>query len=471
MDSSIRSLAARLVTSSKKSKWGTGAVGLVLAAVFATSLHAGIGGFGGGRRSVGGVMIDASGAVRDATLAEKQELAEVMRARVETADDKALGQSELRLISLKGLQAAISDAIKSHQPLPAEVEFLAGLQRLDYVFVDSKNNDIVIGGPAEPWHVDDAGNVVGMESGNAVMRLADLAMAFRSVESAANEGIRCSIEPTPEGRRRLQQLLRNVKLRPGQSPLGFEEAMKDAYGPQRILLTGVETGSRFARTMVAADFEMKRVAMGLVDSSVDGFPSYLQMSRNSRHGARQNPRWWMACDYDAMAKSEDGLAWKLSGNRVKTLTEEDLIARDGSVSGHAKENKLAQKWAESMNTHFKELSRKVPVFADLENLMDFTVLATLINQEQLAAKAQLDLSVLTSEAGGIELASYEVPETVSPQCSFIKGRKGWVVTASGGVDIDAFNVVAKQSVSSEVAEVAQASLATANQGDRWWWNR
>ena len=38
--------------------------------------------------------------------------------------------------------------------------------------------------------------------------------------------------------------------------------MREAFGPQTIQLTGVPTDSRFARTMVAADYEMKRVAMG-----------------------------------------------------------------------------------------------------------------------------------------------------------------------------------------------------------------
>ena len=38
----------------------------------------------------------------------------------------------------------------------------------------------------------------------------------------------------------------------------------------------------------------------------------------------------MACDYDSLAKSEDGLAWKLSGQGVKTMTEIDSIDGDGT---------------------------------------------------------------------------------------------------------------------------------------------
>ena len=64
------------------------------------------------------------------------------------------------------------------------------------------------------------GFVVGKISGQATMRLEDLIVALRSVENARQNGITCSIEPTDEGRLRLQQLLRRIKLRPGQ-PVAF----------------------------------------------------------------------------------------------------------------------------------------------------------------------------------------------------------------------------------------------------------
>ena len=188
------------------------------------------------------------------------------------------------------------------------------------------------------------------------MRLVDLIVAIRSVESARQAGISCSIEPTPEGRRRLQQLLRRVKLRPGQNPAMLEASMKEAFGPQMIQLTGIAADTRFARTLVAADFEMKRVAMGLTDSPVAGLPSYLQMTTKQRQAANQNPRWWMACDYDALAKSEDGLAWKLSGQGVKTMTEQDIVAADGTVKGAGKTDQLAELWATKMTENFHELS-------------------------------------------------------------------------------------------------------------------
>jgi hypothetical protein len=378
--------------------------------------------------------------------------------------------TEMRMISLKGLQQAIVDSHKNGQSVPDEVEFMAGLQRIEYVFVDTEKNDVILAGPAEPWKLREDGFVVGTVTGGATMRLADLVVALRSVESSRTDGITCSIEATDEGRLRLQQFMSRIKLRPGENPAVYEASMREAYGPQMIHLSGIPADTRYARTLVAADFEMKRIAMGLAESPVPNLPSYLQMTRNSQQSSNQNPRWWLACNYDALAKSEDGLAWKLSGRGVKTLTEQDVVAKDGSVKGAGSKDKMAELWANKMTEYYSELSKEIPVFSDLKNLMDLTVIATLIVQEQLAERAGLDLSVLASANEALELAVYDIPKAVDPQCSFIRGRNGWVVTASGGVDINGFDIVSKQVVSPEIAETKGAALAS-TAADRWWWNK
>jgi hypothetical protein len=437
--------------------------------VLAASLHAGVGGFGN-RGAVGGVMIDAAGVVRTATVEEENNLAQLVRQRTAEPEGELDEATELRMVSLKGLQQAIATSKAAEEVLPTEVEYLAGLQRIQYVFVDQENQDIVIAGPAEPWMVRDDGSVVGKVSGGSTMRLADMMAAFQSLDTARREGITCSIEPTAEGRRRLQQFLRRVKLRPGQNPSVFEDSMKEAFGPQTIQLTGVDSETRFARTLVAADYQMKRLAMALRPSPVKSLPSYLDMSKNSRQSANQNPRWWMACNYDALSKSEDGLTWKLSGQGVKTLTEQDIVQADGTVKGAGNQDKLAKQWAQKMTDSYAELSKEISVFADLQNLMDLSVVATLINEEKLDDTADIDLSVLKGNEGAVQLTSFTVPKAVDPQCSFVRGRTGWTVTASGGVEINAHAVIRNQAPDDQIGAVRTDSLAT-NGSDRWWWNQ
>ena len=226
-------------------------VAIGLASVTTLSF-AGFNGGGGGNR-VGGVSIDPAGVVRAATVQENQEFINLLRASVPVAKGDLAQAAETRMISLKGIQAAIETARQGGGRLPADVRFLAGLTSIEYVYVDQQNQDIVIAGPAEPWKIGDDGSIVGTKTGAAVLHLEDLIVALRNVDNSLHGGISVSIEPTAEGRDRLQKLLRRVTLKPGQNPAVIENAMKQAFGPQQVKFNGIPTDSRYAATLVAAD--------------------------------------------------------------------------------------------------------------------------------------------------------------------------------------------------------------------------
>src|SRR5690606_19874271 len=106
--------------------------------------------------------------------------------------------------------------------------------------------------------------------------------------------------------------------------------MEEAVGPQRVTVTGVPETSHFARTIVAADFRMKRLAMNFEPAPVDGMASFLEMV-SGRRGRLNNfmPRWWLAPSYEPLRRDGEGLAWELRGQGVKCLTEQDFINEAG----------------------------------------------------------------------------------------------------------------------------------------------
>ena len=62
------------------------------------------------------------------------------------------------------------------------------------------------------------------------------------------------------------------------------------------------------------------------------------------------------------------------------MTEIDAISGDGTASQTGKKDKLAQAWADAMTEKYSELSQRMPIFSDLQNIMDMTIVATLISQ-------------------------------------------------------------------------------------------
>ncbi len=245
--------------------------------------------------------------------------------------------------------------------------------------------------------------------------------------------------------------------------------MKEAFGPQQVKLTTVPTDSRMAQTLVAADYGMKRLAMNLEDSPVPGLPSYMEMIRNSGAPQGTQPRWWMACDYDAILHSEDRLAWKLTGTGIKAMTEDEIVAATGTRSGTGKANKQAERWATLFTEKYSELCTTHAAFGDLRNVMDLNIIATVIDGHELERVAGCDFGLLRGENGSLPLPKWRTPATLSPECSFVRGQRGWTVSASGGVEINPWQVVSQQS-KADASVKSVYHKAVADQSARWWWN-
>jgi hypothetical protein len=316
--------------------------------------------------------------------------------------------------------------------------FLAGLQRIEYVFAYPDLGDLVLAGPAEGWTVSDSGAVVGSVSGRSVLRLDDLMESMQTVDAARSVGLSCSIEPTQQGLERYARLISTRRLEFNREAI---ESIRQAMGPQQILIAGASDDGHFARVMVGADYLMKRLAMGLEPSRVKDLPSYLEILRR-RRGQMHNssPRWWMAANYDPLLKSPDGLAWQIRGPGVKTLTEDSFLDASGRRTTTVQANPAAVEWADRMTERFDELSVAYSSFSHLRNCFDMAVVAALISDRDLLYAANCELSVLT-DSTQLRGPRYETPKSVDSNVSFIQGNAGWIVSVSGGVDINAWPVL------------------------------
>lgn len=419
---------------------------------------------------VGGVSIDADGTVRSSSAEDRSGWLKNIRDIATSPSGELASDVALRMVSLTKLQAEIDLAISENRPLSEDVLYLAGLQRVEYVFVYPERNDIVIAGPAESWIVREDASVVGKTSGRPVLQLEDLIVALRTTEASQQAAITVSINPTPEGQLRLNNLLSQVRTGPGFNPAQIEPAMKEAFGPQQVTLTTVPLNSRMAQTLVAADYRMKRLAMGLEEIPVPGLKSYLEMVRNGGPKNGMQPRWWMACDYDAILHSDDLLAWKLTGTGIKAMTEDEIVQASGQRTGSGTANKQAQAWSDKFTAKFDELCGHNAAFGDLRNVMDLNIVATVIRAHELEKVAGCDFGLLRGESGALQTPEWQSPKTISPECSFIRGNAGWVVTASGGVEINPWKEVS-QKAKVDVGVKTVHRQADANTGDtNWWWN-
>jgi hypothetical protein len=418
-------------------------------------------------RVVGGIRLNAEGALTgemqklDATLLDAL-------AKGLTKVDADINRPGQRFISLLGLNAAINEAAEAGKPVPADVEFLAGMQRIEYIIVAP--NDVILVGYGEGWKADESGNVVGIKSGQPVLKLEDFLVAMRTADNARqDEGISVSIDPTETGVKRIQEyfqtlLTQNVSFHPSMA-----NDVQQVMGNHNISLTGVPTDSRYAQILVAADFKMKLLSMGLEASPISDFPSILEMAqkKDANNIGSIAPRFWMECCYEPIARNDDGTVWQLRGPGVKTLTQESYFDRDGKRTSAGKPNKFAEQWAKNMSERFEELSAAEPVFRELRNIMDMSVVAALIAKEGLLAKANMSIPNIDGQNREITTPVWQSPKTIPTSCSFVHTSRSWIVTASGGVQVDSWAVANNTQTVTGLA--VQAGLVK-NDTNRWWWN-
>ncbi len=419
-----------------------------------------------GNGAVGGIAIDAQGIVSRSSVDAMGKLADERRAALHmelSADISAA--SDLRKVSLRRLEQAIYAKRKADQSLDQEMLLLAGLQDVQFIFLHPEENDIIIAGRAEGWELDKAGYLVGAKSRRPVLQLEDLMTVLRGMDAARETGITCSIDPSADGLASLQDYFDS-------GPRMSERAMRrmeQLVGPQSVTLAGVPADSHFARVMVAADFLMKRIAMGLEKSPVRALPSYMQMLKSARVPIPKDsmPRWWLAPDYAAPVRDSAGLAYALPQSGVKVMTEDSYLLDDGTLQRTEDANPAAKDWADRFGEHYTEVSEKMPVFAQLRCLMDLAIVAAIARDPQTMSTIGYDFPLLTSDEA-LPVASYHVPQQIASQSSFIKKGNQYVISISGGVDLAPGEVLGSATLGEDVAKDRAAALPTAN--ENWWWD-
>jgi len=423
----------------------------------------------------GGILVDPEGIVRPMFHLEKQGKLDKKR-RQELAGRSLPGdlnqKSDLRKVSLVQLEAECEAYARDRTHVTSEMQYLAGLQRIDYVFVYPEEKDIVIAGPAEGYLVDNFGHALGATTGRPALRLDDLMVALRSIERGGGM-IRCSIDPNEAN---LAKLMAYIKQTSGAATLDVAKSqmskLGDILGLQNVSLSGVPSESHFAEMLVEADIRMKRMAIGVDKPKIKGFKSHLAMV-----GADGNSiqRWWFTPLYGTFTKTDNSLAFHFSGQRVQLMSQEELVSDAGRRSNAPFTRVSTQKFSKQFTDRYPELADATPVYAELQSVFDLAVLAALIKKENLARKVGWKMELFL-DGERATIVKRNVPHQV-PSVSNYKVLQGqtFVAQVSGGVTIDPWQVLKHN----EYRKDSGGALETAREeaGDdarpeehRWWWD-
>jgi hypothetical protein len=388
--------------------------------------------------------------------------------------------SPLRMISLPRLEKEIQLRLAAGRKPTEEMLVLAGLQRIQYVFVYPHTGDLVVAGPAGNWKTGNEDLIVSTDTGRPVVRLDDLVVLLRYMTSSRDMIFRCLITPRKEGLARVKAWQENSAKHPIQgTPAGrraWLEQLRAQLGLQDIEVTGLDPRTRAARIIVEADYRMKLVAMGL-ESGVPGVESYLA-SIKLRPGqpapAMTVLRWWFTLNYDAVRASRDRTAYEIRGQGVKVESENERLTAEGGRIHTGESDELTSKFAHSFTENFDALCEKYPIYGELRNVCDVALVASLIREEDLAGKVGWHMTCFGKpEFYQVELGA--VPKTVQSVANYrVVNQKTIIAGVSGGVRVDPHRLVTQQAVQvdggQQLSGQRKAVVSRPVASDAWWWD-
>jgi len=423
-----------------------------------------------------GVIVDAEGVLRRQTFADPT--GQLTRQRIEAAraklNPKVTTKSKLRKVSLPRMEKALAALVDPSHPTE-EMLHLAGLQRIQYVFLYPETGDIVIAGPAEGWVEDLAGRVVGMTTGRPVLELQDLVVALRAYPPGDNTEtmIGCSIDPTPEGLAKMQQFLRQQgsQATPGQTQF-IVESLRTCLGLQKVRIEGVPPNTHFAQVMVEADYRMKLIGIGLEQPPVK-LTSWVERASTSSVGRNALQRWYFMPDYKCVRVSEGDTAMELVGDGVKLVGADEVVGADGQRKQAGKPDAASRSFVNGFTKKYPELAEKSPVYAQLRCLIDLAVAAAFLQEHDYYGKANWKPDALLSE-DKLAVQTYNSPVQVESAVNAIWKGSQLLTPIGGGVTVRAHEALATDNLLEDKdhkVEKLREEVSVKGLADgQWWWD-
>ena len=426
---------------------------------------------GGGGSTGGGVFIDANG-VLQRVLVDDGVLDEARNEAFKAIPSEMRAPSKLRKVSLNRLEAQIA---ANDGVVTDEMANLAGLTRIENVFIYPETGDVVIAGPAEGWKAGVDGAIVGAKSGRPTLRLEDLVVALRAypAEGKSANFVGCSIDPTEAGLRDMQAYLKTAaQPQTDAECVNYAAGIRNALGLQDVKVWGVSPRTNFAATLVAADYRMKLIGIGLEEAPVK-LTTYAEKSNPRQNASNGLVRWYFEPNYDCVVETEAGDAIELVGNGVNLVGADELVGADGKRAANTgRGNPATRAYAKSFTAKFEKIADEVPVYASLRNLIDMTIVAAYLQKEGVYAKTNWTPEFFADEEK-FQTENLNEIQFAETAVNTIRHNGGLTSYPTGGgvhiepqiaLDVDHLKYDEKGSVEEkrEKAENIDAS--------QWWWD-
>jgi Flp pilus assembly protein TadD len=296
------------------------------------------------------------------------------------------GVDNLVVVSLKSLVNGAEAHAGNLDALPVEIRTLGGMTRIVGFVMDPSGADISLIGQRQP--------------GSPPVELDDLIVGLSSV------------------------------WRDGETPLvSLDPNADDFEGPQKVRVQGVPRNSGFARTMIDADYIMKKVMGGVETVNSSGFVNFKQILTRDR-GTESMNRFWLypiqPQSGDIQVSTDGKAALFMSG--VQVLSEQLLRTQEGLIgSGHT--IGAAEEAAVNFSKHYKDIESQMAIYKRLQTLFDIVLLSRIWQQMKID-------SPLLNRLAALPFKQVDMPDSFPAVTIKVYETDDRVFMLSGGVQVN-----------------------------------
>ncbi len=290
-----------------------------------------------------------------------------------------------RAVSLNALAAACENG------QGASVSQLCGITELQGYVYDDFNRDIIVIGRVNaslpPVYLDD----LSVALRNAWVVYAEVLDDTRYYSCPG-----CSIDPNPEILKKLQRISQQVSE--GGSQGEIEECLAEwnrtGESRQSVRVMGIPRDTRFAKTMVEADYHLKRLVNGSAALDIPGFRSVADMKADKvRQEIREGgsfeslgqslTRFWFDSGETTYCASDGAIS--LLSCQIRLLTEYEHLTEQG-VGHSGQPDPFAERFARSFEVNYEQIAARYPIYLELRSLFRHAAIAQLLKERGAQCK-------------------------------------------------------------------------------------
>lgn len=297
------------------------------------------------------------------------------------------GEHVLRVVSLKAVDRILSGCPGG--PLCEDTLFrtLGGITSLQGIVFDERAGDPLlvgrIGGGRPPLHLEDL---------VAALRNAWLAYVQQKGNRITYLHPGLSLDPAPAALKELQKIGQDIaRIDAAGGEKALDRWKETCRKPYKVTLSGLPPDSRFARTLLRADYAMKAMATGSENPGLHGFPGMAELRKIRFQGEQAESkatapplpsltRYWFHPGSQEWEMGEGVVVLKRCP--IMLMTEEmfERLRSGAADSGATAEpsDELAEAFAYGFTRMYDKVAETRPVFRELEGLYRLVAAAKLV---------------------------------------------------------------------------------------------